>query len=240
MTDRDAQTPSSSLARTAGILFLLTFVLPTISWLFISSRFVVAGDAAAAAARILSGEFLFRVGIIADLVRAALALAFGLVLYILLKPAGRQLALFALLLKLTEAALVAVLTLGQYIVLLMLTGRDSAAAFGPEQSQALAGSFVNVTFEANALVMLFHAANLMLFLYLLFRSAFVPRLLAGFGVFAYALVFLYGLLAVLAPPCAAAMAVQVVCLAPSVFLELSLGTWLLAKGTHTAAERRRP
>lgn len=230
MTNHAADASLSKTARIAGLLFLLTFIFPTITWIFVSSKFIVEGNAVAAAHNIIEHERLFRFGIITELIRSGLATAFALTLYILLKSANRNLALLGLFLKMTEAVLLAVFALIQFIALLILNERFSLTVFEPLQIQALVGSFINQHFYISAVVMAFHGLNLMIFLYLLFDSKYVPRKLAGFGIISYALVFIYALILILAPDYAMILPVQIVCLAPSVLVELILGSWLLIKG----------
>ena len=230
MTNPNADASLNKTARVAGSLFLLTFIFPTIIWIFVTSRFIVPGNAAAAAKSIMADELLFRVGIIAELIKSALAIAFALTLYILLKSINKNIALLALFLKLTEGILLAVIALGYFIALLVLDQRASLAASGLEQMQALVGSFVNSYFSISAIALVFHGLSSMVFLYILFKSEYVPGKLAGFGSISYALVFIYSLLLILVPNSATMVTIQVICLAPSVLTELILGSWLVIKG----------
>ena len=124
------------------------------------------------------------------------------------------------------------LILGHFIALLILNERASLTAFGPEQIQALIGSFINLYFYTGAVGLVFHGLNSMVFLYLFFKSKYVPGKLAGFGIVSYAIVFLYAAIMILAPDHATKITVQTICLAPSILLELLLGLWLLIKGLN--------
>jgi len=192
---------------------------------------MVAGNAMAAANNIIANELLFRIGIIAELIKAALAIVFALTLYILLKSAGKNLALLALFLKMTEGILLAVVALWYFIALLILDQRASLSIFGPEQIQALVGSYINPYFYISAIVLVFHGLSSMVFLYLLFKSKYVPGKLAGFGIISYAFVFIYSLLLILVPKSSTMLIIQIICLAPSILTELILGSRLLIKGT---------
>ena len=230
MTNHKEDASLSKTARLAGVLFLCTFILPTLIWIFVTSRFIVAGNAVAAANNIMANELLFRIGIIAELIKSDLALAFALTLYILLKSTNKNLSLLALFLKITESILLAVIALGDFIALLILDQRASLAVFGPEQIQALVGAFINPYFYISSIVLVFHGLSSMVFLYLLFRSKYVPGKLAGFGVISYAFVFIYALLLILVPDSATMLTIQIICLTPSILTELILGSWLLMKG----------
>jgi hypothetical protein len=84
--------------------------------------------------------------------------------------------------------------------------------------------------------MVFHGLNSMLFLYLFFKSRYVPGHLAGFGTISYAFVFIYGLITILEPNYATMLTIQIICLAPSVLAELILGSWLLFKGINIQSQ----
>ncbi len=80
--------------------------------------------------------------------------------------------------------------------------------------------------------MIFHGLNSMLFLYLFFKSNYLPAILPGFGVFAYALIFVYAVLTILSPGYAAMPTIQIVCMAPSVLTEILMGFWLLTRSVN--------
>ncbi|KAF0216398.1 MAG: hypothetical protein FD174_3688 [Geobacteraceae bacterium] len=219
-------------AQVAGIMFLLSLMIPLLNWIFVHSKFIVAENAADTAHNILANEFLFRIGIINDLITSAVALVLALALYIILKSINKNLASLALFLKLTEAILLAVIALGSFIALLMLNGRASVTVFEPEQLQALVGLFLNARISLSAIPMVFLGLNLMVFLYLLFKSKYVPGILSGFGILSYALIFIYALITVISPHYAAIMTIQIICWVPSCFFELIVGFWLLIKGVN--------
>jgi len=85
--------------------------------------------------------------------------------------------------------------------------------------------------------MVFHGLNLMIFLYLLFKWNYVPRILAGFGTLSYALIFIYAVMTMLAPHYMMALIIQIIFLAPSILTELIIGSWLLIKGAKVQQTR---
>ncbi len=231
--ENDAYDPSiSKTARIAGFLFLFTFIGPLFYGAFVFPKLTAAGNGTAAAGNILTNEFLFRMAVLNELICSVGAVAFALVLYIMLKPMSRNCAMLAVFLKMTEAILLAVIALGHYIALLILKDQSSMSVFEPNQIQALVGSFMNSYFYLGAFTMFFHGLNLMMFLYLLFKSKYLPAILPGFGIFAYALIFVYALMNLLAPDSASKLEMQVIFFTPSVFTELIIGSWLLWKGVN--------
>jgi hypothetical protein len=92
MTARTFNRSPLRIARLAGLLYLLVVPLG-IFGLYVSSRLIVSGDAAATAENIMSSELLFRLGIVSDLLAAIAMVLVALVLYPLLKPVNRIMAL---------------------------------------------------------------------------------------------------------------------------------------------------
>src|SRR5215210_3242521 len=80
-------------ARLAGVLYLLIAVLAPFSILYIPSMLIVPGDAATTASNILASDGLFRLGIVGDSVVILLEIALIAVLYVLLRPVNKMLAL---------------------------------------------------------------------------------------------------------------------------------------------------
>ncbi len=223
-------------AKVASLMFLFIVIGWTLNWTLVDSKLIVAGNVTATVNNIMANELLFRIGITNQLIFSISGVVLALALYIILKPVNKNLALLALFLKLTEAILGAVIALCSFIALLILNGQASLTAFEQEYMQALVGLFLNERISISAIPMVFLGLNLMIFIYILFKSKYVPRILAGFGTLSYALIFMYALITILSPNYAAIMIIQIICWAPSVLFELIIGLWLLIKGINV--ERR--
>jgi len=117
-------------------------------------------------------------------------------------------------------------------VLLVINDPTPLAAAELAQVHGLAGLFLNTRMTLAAVPMLFLGLNFTVFLSLLYKSKYVPGVLAGFGVLSYALIFIYALLTMVLPQAAASLAVQSVCWAPSCLFELIIGIWLLTQGIN--------
>ncbi|TAL73579.1 MAG: DUF4386 family protein [Bacteroidetes bacterium] len=76
--------------------------------------------------------------------------------------------------------------------------------------------------------MLFIGLGLSLYNYLFFRSNYIPRTIAGFGILSYSLIFVYALINILIP--GHSITLQIICWAPSILFELIIGVWLIFKG----------
>ncbi len=85
-------------ARLAGLLYLSLAITGFYGLMYVSSKTIVKGDGVATAQKILSNEFLFRTGIVAQLISVTTFLFLALVLYRLFKhiDAPKAKLLFAL------------------------------------------------------------------------------------------------------------------------------------------------
>lgn len=109
--------------RAAGLLYLLPMFLGPFSMLFVPSRVLVAGDAAATLERLRAAEPLFRLGLASDLVIVLSEVALTAALFVLFEPVSRVLALTAAFARLVMTAL-------QGANLLLHLGALEAAARG--------------------------------------------------------------------------------------------------------------
>jgi hypothetical protein len=73
---------------------------------------------------------------------------------------------------------------------------------------------------------------MMVFSYLFFKSKYIPRILASFGILSFALIFIHALMYILAPEYATIPINQVLFWAPSGLFEIIIGLWLLFKGIN--------
>jgi hypothetical protein len=230
MTNSVADTSLRNTVRVAGFMFLLSLFVPLLNWTLVLSRFIAAENPINTAHNILANEFLFRIGIINELITAVVVVVLAVVLYIILKPVNKNLALLALFLKLVEAILWAVIPLGLFVALLFLNGQTYLSVFEPEQIQALVGVFFNAHITVTAVAGVFCGLTLVMFSYLFFKSKYIPGIIAVFGIISYALIFIYDFLMILVPNFSPATIIQIFFWVPSCCFELIIGIWLLWKG----------
>jgi uncharacterized protein DUF4386 len=230
MTDRIDGASQHRAARVAGFMFLFSLIVPLLNWAFLLSKLIVADDVIATANNIMANDLLFRIGIAVELFMAAGLVVLAVALYVMLKPVNKTLALLALSLKLVEAAIVAAIVLVSFIALQISAGGASFAAFTPEQLRAPVGLLLNKHAAIYSVPMVFLGLDMMLFSYLLLRSKYVPRILAGFGILSFALIFIHALIFMLAPRYATMPINQILFYAPSGLFEIVIGIWLLSKG----------
>ncbi len=233
MTNHMPDTSQHKAAKVAGFMFLFSLIVPSLNWGFILSKLVVAENIIATANNIMANELLFRLGITIELIMSVGLIVLGLALYIVLKPVNKNLALLALLLKLVEATIAASIVLVSFIALQFLNGDGSITTFTPEQLQVPVGLILNAHTAVFSIPMVFLGLDMMVFSYLFFKSKYIPRVLAGFGILSFALIFIHSLMFIFAPRYATMPINQVIFWTPSGLFEIIIGLWLLSKGLKT-------
>ena len=221
MTERFTTRPS---ARITGVVYLLYFLTAILGELFLKG-IVVDGDAAATATNILAHQSLFRLGLATGLISTALYIAVTARFYELFKPVNRSLSLLAAFFSLVGCAILAFSSLFQLAPLVVLGGGPYLSVFKVEQLRALALLFLELNTEAGNICVVFFGVYCLLIGYLIFRSAFLPRIL---GV----LMMLAGLgwLTFLSPPFANRLSPYNLVL--GFLAELLLMLWLLVMGVN--------
>ena len=223
-------------AKIAGFMFLLIVTGWTLNWIFVDSRLHGTGNVMEAANAIMAHELLFRIGMANELIFSISGMVLALALYRMLKPINRNLAQLALCWKMLEAVIGTVNVLAAFIMLQMVNGKAFLTVFKPEQLQDIAGLFFKLRSNGAAIAMLFLGLAFIVFFYLLFKSRYVPGILAGFGIISYFLIFVNAAAGILVPRGAAALTmvspVGMIFMTPSVLFELTVGLWLLIKGIN--------
>ncbi|HUQ42744.1 MAG TPA: DUF4386 domain-containing protein, partial [Candidatus Limnocylindrales bacterium] len=138
---------------------------------------LLARDPATTAANILANESFFRLGVAASLIAVVLHVAWGYLLYELLKFVNAAVARFSLVLLVVGAAVQAVTALMAVGALSTLLAGDTLTGFGADQRNALAQIFMRLNAQSNNVFLALFGFWLVTIGYLVFRSTFVPRLI---------------------------------------------------------------
>ena len=227
-TDPVLGTSPRTLARVAGLLYLVIFVCALFSELVVRQRLIEPGDAAATAEAIAGSEGLFRVGFLADLVAFSADVATGILIYVLLRPVSRTLALLATGFRLVQSAVLGMNLLNQLMAIVILDDAADLSAFDQGQIEDLVLLSMNAHTYGYLIALVFFAFHLLIIGYLVWRSGFLPRTLgallalAGVGYLVDSLMFF------LIPGYEGAASPLV--LAPAIVAEAGLILWLLIKG----------
>lgn len=231
ITDQSADLPKRRIVRIAGFMFLFAFIAPTLNWALILSKFIVAGDTIATAQNILNNELLYRIGITIELLMSVGLVVLGVSLYTIFKSTNKNIGLLALALKLVEASLAVVITLGSFMAVLIISDDSNyLTTIGMEKMLAFAGFILQKHTVLYSIPMVFLGLDMMLFSYLFCKSKYIPKTLAYFGIISFMLIFIHALMFILTPEFAAMPINQAIFWAPSGIFEIIIGMWLLLKG----------
>lgn len=180
-----------ALARVAGGLYLIIIVCGVFTEVVVRGSVVVPGDAAATAANLLASEALFRFGFLTDSLMFLADVALAVLLFVLLEPAGRTLALVAAAFRLAQAAVLALNLLHQQAALLVLTGPEYASAFGVEPLHGLAYLLLDLHAHGYDVGLLLFGVHCLVLGYLIVGSGFLPKVL-GFLMVGASVAYLTG------------------------------------------------
>ena len=217
-------------AHAAGAMYLLIIITGLFSELFVRSGIIVPGDAATTADNIASHSFLFRLGILSDLVMVMSDVAVALLFYLLLKPVNKGLSLLAAFFRLAQATVIGLNLLNYYMPLLILGEGNSFAGFSPEQLNSMVLLFLNAHNYGYLISGVFFGVSCVILGYLLFKAEYFPGWLGILVAAAGASYLIDCFINFLFPEFVASSEILVMTVA--VVSELSLCLFLLIKGTN--------
>lgn len=223
-------------ARVGGALYLVVILVGMAGELLVRRPLLVDGDAAATAANLASSLALVRVAVAAEMAMIVCGVGLVVVLYALLKPVHRYLALFVVFLNLITLALEASGKMTLIVAASLLGGSALAGAFEPGRINALAAFAVSLHAYGFALSLIFFGAECVVIGYLIYRSGFLPRSVGVLMALAGTAYLVNSFALLLAPPLASRVSILLVL---SFVGESSLCVWLLAKGVNAGGWDRR-
>jgi hypothetical protein len=154
-------------------MFIVTFILASA----LRSRLIVFGNPATTANNIISSPGILRLGFMSELLSALFFVLASRALYLLLKPANKNLALLFLLLNLSGVAIECLNTLNLFNTLQFLGNANYLSVFQTDQLQAIAMTSLNSYTNGFMITQLFFSTWLLPLGYLVYRSHFIPKAL---------------------------------------------------------------
>src|SRR5271165_7663312 len=220
-------------ARVAGFAYLITFVTVVSVNFGIHDR-LIAENNAETARNILAHQRLFRIGIVGDLIYCAGVVVLLTALYVILRPVNRGLALLAAFWRLVWVLMWLVMALNLFDALRLLNGADYLRAFEAERLQALAKLYLSTSFDYYYVGLLFGALASTVCGYLWFKSRYIPRSLAVFGVISSAFCVACTLVFYIFPNFDKIVNLWLFD-SPMTIFEIALSFWLLFKGLRSSS-----
>ena len=228
MADRTVETSPQLYARFGGVLYLVIIVLGLFGEVFVRDRLIVSGDAAATAANIRAMESLWRFHIAAEVFLLICAVVLLLILFVLLRPVSRDLALLAVFFNLVSIGLEAAITMHLIETLFPLGSAAYLKAFGSEQLYAMSSLSLKSHSYGFGMSLIFFGCFCVIVGRLIFKSDYLPK---AVGILMQITGFCYlanSFTQLLAP--SLANQVFLVIMGPAFVGEATLCLWLLLKG----------
>ena len=163
-------------ARIAGLLYLVNGATGFFGIIYVPSRLIVSGNAAATSQNILASEGLFRLGVVSELICAVEFIFLLWVLYRLLGGVNKTHASLMMILGLAFVPVMCVNALNEIAALMLLRGADFPSVLGQPQREALAMLFLDLHRYGYVIGWIFGPWLFFLGL-LVFKSGFLPRIL---------------------------------------------------------------
>jgi Domain of unknown function (DUF4386) len=214
--------------RVAGFWYLLLILIGPLRLIYIPSKLFVHGDPTATANNIVAHEWLFRFGMVSELVGAVVLILLVLAFYRLFERVDQYLARLVVILGGVMPATIAIVNVvSDAGALMVVREADFLHVFDKPQRDALAMLFLQLGNHQNTAVEILWGVWLLPLALLVYRSRFLPRFLGVWLVIngiAYVIMSFTG---ILLPQY---QDKEFVIFQPAFFGELVLMLWLVIKG----------
>jgi hypothetical protein len=220
--------------RVAGLWYLLLILIGPLRLIYIPTKLFVDGNATATVNNIAAHEWLFRFGIVSDLVCGVMLIFLVLAFYRLFKGVDQNLAVLVVIFGgVMPALIIFVGVVSDAAALMVVRGGDFLSAFDKPQRDALAMLFLNLRDHQNTAAEILWGVWLFPLALLVYRSRFLPRFLGvwlAIGGFAYVILSLTG---ELLPRYQEKVFTYS---QPAFFGEVAIMLWLVIKGAKPPAD----
>jgi hypothetical protein len=215
-------------ARLLGLMFVIVAVLAFLSGVPLSQlNYSMTGPPNNISETMIAfsdNSTMVQMSIIGFLIEAVAIVLLTVLLYISLKKQNRIIALWAFGLWIIEAVFVTIRQISAFS--LLYTGQEYVKAGTPDSSyfQTFGSLFYELMHFTLDVQMVFYCVGGFLFYFLFFRSKYIPRVLALWGLIAVSLGFIGELFALFGYD------VPLYVFLPILPFELAIGVWLMVKG----------
>ena len=178
----------------------------------------------------MASEQLWRIGFSGSLIMLVCAIPLALIMYVLLRPVSRNIALLAVFFNLVSIAVEALNNLNMFAALFPLGSSDYLKAFEPQQLHVLAYYSLRMHTSGYNISLIFFGMNCFFWGYLIFKSGYFPKILGVLLIICSVCYVTNSFAWFLAPKFAATLIPGI--LVPCLVAELSVCLWLIVKGVN--------
>lgn len=219
-------------ARLAGLLYFIWVLTGIYGLMYVSSKTIVPGDTGATAEKMLNNEFLFRTGIVNDIISNTLWVFIALALYKLFRQVNQRKAKLLVSLVLVQVPVMFFMEALSLTSLMAFKG-EIFKEFSIAQRQDLAMTLLKINNYGTMVLETFWGLWLFPFGQLVYKSGFIPKVLGIFLVINGVAYVVHSFTHILLPQ------YQSVVYQLSIPLwtlgEISITLWLLIKGVKRPA-----
>jgi hypothetical protein len=226
MHDHPIDDTQRMYARLAGSMYLFNYVTAVFGAVA-PSRIMGSGDFAERVQRILASEHLYRAALVSMAISWVLIVILAFALYVTLEPVNKRLAQIALFMELGQACVGAVTVMLSFGALRLYTTGQATGPFQNDQLQVLVSVTNSASGSGFQIAMTFLAVGSTLFFYLFYKSRYIPRPLAAWGVFASVLMLMVSLAGLTFPEYASTLQYG---WGPMGIAEIATAFWLMIVG----------
>ncbi len=215
--------PDRSTTRFLGVAFLLQAMASLVSGLFLLQPLTASGNISSIMHAFADNAMQVQANIVGEMITAIGIVMLGTLLYLTLKRVDVRIALVAMGLYLMEATVLVVSRIS--VFLLLLVSQEAGTAADPVYLQTLGKLFYEAQEFGYSLHMVPFALGATLFYFLFFKSRLIPRWLSIWGLIAAPMALVGSVLLLFS------ITVPIIVFLPNLPFELTIGVWLLVKGT---------
>jgi hypothetical protein len=219
--------PNKKTARIAGLLFLLMVVTGLFAEIFFRQK-LFTNDMAITADNILHNDFLYRAGILSDIIMSVCYLFTALALYKLLVSVNKNMAKLMVLFAAAGCVLLMSNILNELMPLYMVGADSQPGALSSGQLQEMAMLSYNTYGHGYMIGQVFFALWVLPLGVLIYRSKFIPKV---FGIL-FIIEVVCGLLSVVAHFLLPNGSIESALLPPGTIAEIAFLFWLLIRGVN--------
>ena len=224
-------------AKAGGIMYLLIIALGIFYELVVRNRIMVPGNPSATMANLRSMEFLWRLGIAAELVTSIVGICLVLIMYQLTRPVNKSLALLAAIFNLAACTIQTSYSLQLVEALFPIGTAEYLKAFTPDQLSALISLAMKTHVFGFGIALTIFGPYFLITGYLISRSAYLPKLIGILYIISGLGYLVNGFVLVLAPDFADTL--FMIIMLPVFVGEMSLALRLTFKGVNEVEWKRK-
>jgi len=220
-------------AKVAGFTLIFAIALVIISNYSVTFRYVIPGNALETARNIIEHETMFRLNVASNLIYIITLVFLLTSFYVILKPVNKNLALVAVFIRFVYALMWTLMTINILSAIRLLGDASYLSVFNLDQLQTMARLQLSNSWDAYYVGLPFWGLTSAVISWLLFKSRYIPRTLAVYGIISSLWCVFCGFAYLIFPNYGKIVHIGLFDV-PLVIFELVLGFWLLIKGLTAA------